>query len=225
MYTNCSRHIHTCVSLLTGRSGSDASTFQFTHVPPSPARLLLGATAMSVAARRLSACVPQELLGRRASPTVQDLASQMCHLDSAFLSPYAEGNHSSVHREAPALPQVKTQGQDSASSCRHVPYSASCTATHTQDTPLTSESVGSPFTFLALNAARRLSSGSGKEQQDRLPSDHLAGRRRSFDVTMLSAQALSADKRRSSLRYGHTGVCSLAFLGFTNAPKPSQALL
>ncbi|KAK8401186.1 hypothetical protein O3P69_002744 [Scylla paramamosain] len=137
---------------------------------------------MSVAARRLSACVPQEALGRRASLTAYDLAPQMCHIDSTFLSPHAEWNGSSVQCGAP---------------CKHVPCSTLRTPTHTHYASLELKGVKSPFIFPSLNAARRLS---GEEQQGRLFPDHLSGRRRSFDVRWISAQNVSADRRRSSLR-------------------------
>ena len=133
---------------------------------------------MSVMARRLSACLPQEALARRASSTSQDLASHMCHLDSTNISPHDEGKDSSLYRETSTRPEVKTPKQESR-------------------------------IFLALNAARRLSSSSGGDQQQQQQQqqcpDHLAGRRRSFDVTWISAQAFPADRRRSSLRYGSPG--------------------
>ncbi|XP_045122799.1 uncharacterized protein LOC123511199 isoform X1 [Portunus trituberculatus] len=119
---------------------------------------------MTMAARRLSACVPQETLGRRASPTAYDLATQICHINSTFPSPHAEGNGSSVQ---------------CGISYKHVPSPT-------------------PFIFPPLNVARRLS---GEEQQGRLFPSHLSGRRRSFDVTWISAQKVSTDRRRSSLRH------------------------
>lgn len=143
---------------------------------------------MSVAARRLSACVPQEALGRRASPTVYDLATQVCHIDSTFLSPPAvlsppaEGKGTSVQCGAPS---------------KHVSLRAPTHSSHY--VPLELKGVESSFIFPPANAARRLSC---EEKQGRLFSHHLSSRRRSFDVTWIPAQNASADRRRSSLRYG-----------------------
>ena len=134
-------------------------------------------TDMSLAARRLSACVPQEALGRRVSPTAYDLATQICHITSTSPSQHAEVNGSSVQCKTP---------------CKHV----SCSTPH----PLEFEGVESPFIFPPLNAARRLS---GEEQQGRLFPEYLSRRRRSFDVTWISAQNVSTDGRRSSLRHGN----------------------
>lgn len=64
----------------------------------------LGEAIMSVAARRLSACLSQEALIRRSSPTAHDLASQISQLDAICPSLVAEGNGSAVKLETSASP-------------------------------------------------------------------------------------------------------------------------
>lgn len=79
------------------RSGTMISTtFRYTG--------LGAATAMSVMARRLSACLPQEALVRRSSPTALDIASQISQLDAACPTPGAEDNGSAVCLETSIRP-------------------------------------------------------------------------------------------------------------------------
>lgn len=65
------------------------------------------ATAMSVMARRLSACLPQEALVQRSSPTALDLPSQIRQLDAPCPTLGAEGNGSAVRLERSNRPQNK----------------------------------------------------------------------------------------------------------------------
>lgn len=60
----------------------------------------LGRAAVSMAARRLSACLSQEVLVRRYSPTSHDLASQISQLDIIC----REGNGSTVKQETSTSP-------------------------------------------------------------------------------------------------------------------------
>ncbi|XP_050735809.1 uncharacterized protein LOC127008168 isoform X2 [Eriocheir sinensis] len=79
------------------RSGTMISTtFRYTG--------LGAATAMSVMARRLSACLPQEALVRRSSPTALDIASQISQLDAACPTLGAEDNGSAVCLETSIRP-------------------------------------------------------------------------------------------------------------------------
>lgn len=59
---------------------------------------------MSVVARRLSACLPQEALVRRSSPTAHDLASQISQFDATYPIPDAEDNGSVVGQETSIRP-------------------------------------------------------------------------------------------------------------------------